>query len=104
MFSEKIIINALSSDVTPGHREPCAETNARVGIKFAAQNVIDVSSVVALSYVENHQSYLLHQYQTASIQDRQIQCRKDQKQVSHDEKNMVEKSSTVPNSQYIRST
>ena len=51
MFSEKIIINALSSDVIPGHREPCAETNARVGIKFAAQNVIDVSTVVALSYV-----------------------------------------------------
>ena len=39
----------LSSGATPGHREPCAETNARVGIKFAAQNVIDVSTVVALS-------------------------------------------------------
>ena len=51
MFSEKIIINALSSDVIPGHREPCAETNARVGIKFAAQNVLDVSAVVALSYL-----------------------------------------------------
>ena len=44
-------LNALSSDATPGHREPCAETNARVGIKFAAQNVLDVSTVVALSYV-----------------------------------------------------
>ena len=44
-------LNALSSDATPGHREPCAETIARVGIKFAAQNVIDVSTVVALSYV-----------------------------------------------------
>ena len=42
---------SLSSDATPGHREPCAETNARVGIKFASQNVIDVSTVVGLSYV-----------------------------------------------------
>ena len=42
--------DALSSDTTPGHREPCAETNARVGIKFAAQNLIDVSTVVAPSY------------------------------------------------------
>ena len=42
--------NALSSDATLGHREPYAETNSRVGIKFAAQNVIDVSTVVALSY------------------------------------------------------
>ena len=32
----------------------------------------------------------------ASIQGSQIQCRKDQIQVSHVEKNMVEKSSTVP--------
>ena len=46
--------DALSSDTTPGHREPCAETNARVGIKFAAQNVIDVSTVNALSYVEEN--------------------------------------------------
>ena len=42
--------------------------------------------------------------QNASIQGRQIQCRKDQMQVSHVEKNMVEQSSTVPNSQSIRST
>ena len=27
-----------------------SETNARVGIKLAAQNVLDVSTVVALSY------------------------------------------------------
>ena len=47
-------LNALSSDATPGHREPSAETNARVGIKFAAQNVIDVSTVVALSYVVSY--------------------------------------------------
>ena len=45
-------LNALSNIANPGHREPCAETNARVGIKFAAQNVIDVSTVNALSYVE----------------------------------------------------
>ena len=40
-----------------------------------------------------------HDYQNASIQGRQIQCSKDQMQVSHVEKNMVEQSSTVPNSQ-----
>ena len=50
-------LNALSSDATPGHREPCAETNARVGIKFAAQNVIDVSTVVALSYILRSHTY-----------------------------------------------
>ena len=44
-------LNALSSDTTPGHREPCAETNTRVGMKFAAPNIIDVSTIVALSYV-----------------------------------------------------
>ena len=37
-------------------------------------------------------------HQNASIQGRQIQCGKDQMQVSHVEKNMVEQSSTVPNS------
>ena len=37
---------------------------------------------------EHYQSYLLYLYQNASIQDRQIQCRKDQMQVSN-----------VPNSQ-----
>ena len=47
---------------------------------------------------------LLHHYQNASIQGRQIQCRKDQMQVSHVNKNMVEQSSTVPFSQSIRST
>ena len=45
---------------------------------------------------EHHQSYLLHHYQNASIQGRQIQCRKDQMHVSHVDKNMVEQSSTVP--------
>ena len=50
---------------------------------------------------EHHQSYLLHHYRNASIQGRQIQCRKDQMQVSHVEKNMVEQSSTVPNSESI---
>ena len=53
---------------------------------------------------EHHQSYLLHHYRNASIQGRQIQCRKDQMKVCHVEKNMVEQSSTVPNSQSIRST
>ena len=38
---------------------------------------------------EHHQSYLLHHYQNASIQDRQIQCRKDQIQVSDVDKDMV---------------
>ena len=33
---------------------------------------------------------LLHHYQNASFQGGQIQCRKDQMQVSHVEKNMVE--------------
>ena len=32
---------------------------------------------------EHHQTYLLHHYQNATIQDRQIQCRKDQTQVSY---------------------
>ena len=27
---------------------------------------------------EHHQTYMLHRYQNASIQDRQIQCKKDQ--------------------------
>ena len=57
---------------------------------------------------EHHQSYLLHHYQNESIQGRQIQCRKDQLQVSHVEKNMVEQSSTgtatVPNSLSISRT
>ena len=44
---------------------------------------------------EHHQSYLLQHYQIASIQGRQILCRKDQ---MHVEKNMVEQFSTVPNS------
>ena len=34
--------------------------------------------------------YLLHHYQNANIQGGQILCRKDQMQVSHVEKNMVE--------------
>ena len=45
-----------------------------------------------------HQPYLLHHYQNARIKGTQSQCRKDQMQVSHVEKNMVEQSSTVPNS------
>ena len=45
---------------------------------------------------EHHQTYLLHHYQNATIQDRQIQCRKDQTQVSHVEKDMVEQSHTTP--------
>ena len=39
---------------------------------------------------EHYQSYLLHHDQNANIQGRQIQWRKDQVQVSHVEKNMVE--------------
>ena len=35
--------NALSSDANPGHGEPQVQTNARVGTKFAAKNVKDVS-------------------------------------------------------------
>ena len=35
---------------------------------------------------------LLHHYQNASIQGRQIQCMKDQIEVSHVDKNMVEQS------------
>ena len=53
---------------------------------------------------EHHQSYLLHHYQNASIKVRQNQCTMDQVQVSHVEKNNVEQSSNVPNSQSIRST
>ena len=40
-------------------------------------------------------------YQNSSIQGTQIQIRKDQMEVSHAEKNMVEQSSTVPYSQSI---
>ena len=43
-------LGTSSSDVTfEYHRETRAQTNARLG-KFAAQNVLDVSTVVALSY------------------------------------------------------
>ena len=46
---------------------------------------------------EHQHSYLLHHYyQIASIHWRTIQCRKDQMQVSHVVKNIVEQSSTVP--------
>jgi len=51
-----------------------------------------------------HLSYMLHHYQNAGIQGRQIQCKKDKIQVSHVEKNVVEQSKTVPNTQPIRST
>ena len=37
----------------------------------------------------HHQSYFLHQYQNASIQDGQIQCKKDQMQVPHLHSNTV---------------
>ena len=47
---------------------------------------------------EHNHFYLLRHYQNASIQVRQIQCRKDYMQVSHLDKNMVEQSSTVPQS------
>ena len=39
---------------------------------------------------------MLHLFQNASIQDRQIQYRKDQMQVSHVDKDMVKKSCTTP--------
>ena len=52
-------------------------------------------------WATNHQSYLLHHCQNASIQGRQIHCRMDQMQVSHVEKHMVGQSSTVPNSQSL---
>ena len=39
--------------------------------------------------------YLLHHYQNASFQDRQIQCRMDQILVSHVDKDMVEQSHTT---------
>ena len=39
---------------------------------------------------EHHQSYLKHHFQNASIQGRQIQCNKDQMQVSYKETNMVD--------------
>ena len=41
---------------------------------------------------KHHQSYLLHHYQNASIQVRQILCRKDQMLVSYVDKDMVEQS------------
>ena len=48
----KCSIHALICDVTfEHHGEPRVQTNVRVGI-IAAQNVIDVSAVVALSYVK----------------------------------------------------
>ena len=45
---------------------------------------------------EHHQTYLLHHYQNASIQGRQIQCRMDQLKVSHVDKEMMEQSHTNP--------
>ena len=45
---------------------------------------------------EHHQTYLLHHYQNASIQYIQIQCRKDQIQFSHVDKDTVEQSNTLP--------
>ena len=46
--------------------------------------------------LNKNQSYLLHHFKNASIQGRQIQYRKDQIQVYHVVKNIVEQSSTVP--------
>ena len=46
-------------------------------------------------FSENIINYLLHHYQIASIQGRQIQCRKDPMHVSHVEKNMVEESESL---------
>ena len=47
----KCAIHALICDVTfEHHGEPRVQTNVRVGI-IAAQNIIEVSAVVALSYV-----------------------------------------------------
>ena len=45
---------------------------------------------------EHHQTYLLQYFQNDTIQNRQIQCRKDQMQVSHVENDMVEQSHTIP--------
>ena len=42
---------------------------------------------------DHHQSYFLHPYQNASLQGRQIQCRKDKMQVSHVGKNITERNS-----------
>ena len=77
-----------------------------VGAKNSGGQQEEEHGVVIQLQPEHHQSYLMHYYQNATIQNRQIQCRKDQMQVSYVEKNMVEveQSSTVPNSQSIRST
>ena len=49
------------------------------------------------SLQEHHQSYLMHHYQNASIQGRQIQCSiKDKLHISFKDMKMVEQSSTVP--------
>ena len=53
---------------------------------------------------EHNQSYLMHHYQKASIQGRQIQCRKDQIHIFNKDMNMVEQSSTVPSSLSTSST
>ena len=45
---------------------------------------------------EHHQTCLLHYYQNASIQGRQIQCRMDQLKVFHVDEGMVEQSHTNP--------
>ena len=51
---------------------------------------------------EHHQSYLLHHYQNARIQGRRTQCKKNQMQVSHGDKNMVEQPGIVCTSQSRR--
>ena len=45
---------------------------------------------------EHNQTYLLHYYQNASIQGRQIQRRMNQLKVSHVDEGMVEQSHTNP--------
>ena len=45
---------------------------------------------------EHHQTYLLHHYKNASIQDIQIPFMKDQIHFSHVDQDMVEQSNTVP--------
>ena len=44
----------------------------------------------------------MHHYQNASIQEKQIECKKDKIHVSYKEINMVEQSSTVPSHHSIR--
>ena len=67
------------------------------GQKNAGGQLKEGNGVVHHVQEEHHQTYLLHHYQNGSIQDIQIQCRKDQIQI---DKDMVEQSNTVPLSIY----